>query len=200
MAVRFGVDRPDGGRVSAVDDWDEDDESYEPDDSDEQYEPDFDDDRDDDWREPDGDDYEIAKAYEEEAAHRETVHGGGECDCRPSLLDRLTWHASDMARRAGNARARLTIAMHGIYTLRIGRAEVTLRLNADRRCGACGGRGWAYSLDRSGQDDRPPGYNGVSLCGCGSAIGKLADTRRYLRSTWDEPPFLSAVHTTDEPH
>lgn len=165
--------------MSTVDDWDDD----------EPYEPDFDDDRDDDY-EPDPEDYETAKAYYEEAEHSDTVHGGGECDCRPSVRDRLRQLAGDVARQAGNARARLSIAMRGIYTVRIGRAEITLRLNADRTCGACGGKGWAYSLDRSRQDDRPPGYNGVDLCGCGSAIGKLADTRRYLRSTWGEPPFL----------
>ncbi len=161
--------------MSSVDDWDED-------------EPDYDDDPCGGY-EPDPEDAETARAYHEEAEHRDTVHGGGECDCRPSLRDRLTWLVGDTARRAGNARARLAIAMRGIYTVRAGRAEVTLRLNADRACGACGGRGWQYSLDRSRQDDRPPGYNGVGLCGCGSAIAQLASTRRYLRSAWDEPPF-----------
>jgi hypothetical protein len=35
----------------------------------------------------------------------------------------------------------------------------------------------------------PPGYNGAALCGCGSAISQLAETRRYLRSADHEPPF-----------
>jgi hypothetical protein len=166
--------------VSAYD-WDEDDEPYEPDDSDEQDEPDYDDDLSDGY-EPDPEDSAIEQAHYEEAEHREQVHGGRPCDCRPSLRDRLTW-------LAGNARARLAMAMRGIYTVRVGRAEFTLRLDAGRTCGACGGRGWAYSLDRSRTDDRPAGYNGVGLCGCGSAIASLADTRRYLRSALRESPF-----------
>lgn len=167
--------------MNAVDDWD--DAGYDDQDPDDDW---YDDD---DQPERDPEDYEIARAYEEEAEHCEQVHGGGECDCRPSLRDRLAGRASDAAWRAANARDRLAKAMRGIYTVRLGRAELTLRLNADRACGACGGQGWAYSLDRSRPDDRPPGYNGVGLCGCGSAIGKLAGTRRYLRSTLREPPF-----------
>jgi hypothetical protein len=146
-------------------------------------------DYDDDYREPDPEDAEIARAYEEEAEHRETVHGGGECTCRPSLRARLAWRAADAARRIRNARAGLAMAMRGVYTVRLGRAEFTLRLNADRACGACGGDGWRYSLIPGRPDRRPPGYNDVGLCGCGSAIGKLADSRRYLRSTRNEPPF-----------
>jgi hypothetical protein len=168
--------------MADVDDWDDD--PYEPDDSDDQYESDYDDDPQDDY-EPDPEDGDIARSYEEYYEHCDKVHGGGECDCRPSLRDRL----AEAMRRAGNARIRIAIAIRGIYTVRIGRAEVTLRLNADRACGACDGKGWAYSLDRSRQDDRPPGYNGVGLCGCGSAIGKLAESRRYVRSTRGEPPF-----------
>ena len=156
--------------------------------NDDDPEPDFDD-WDDDYREPDPEDYETARDYEEYAEHCETVHGGGECDCRPSLRERLAREAADAARRIGNARARLAVAMRGIYTVRVGRAEITLRLNADRKCGACGGRGWGYSLVSGRPDDRPPGYNGVSLCPCVSATGSLADSRRYLRERRDEPPF-----------
>jgi hypothetical protein len=159
-----------------TDDWrEEDDSDSEPDD-------------DDDW-EPDPEDSETERAYYEEAEHRETVHGGGECTCRPSLRDRLTWRAQDAGRRVLNARADLIAASRRPWTVRIGPAEITVRLRADRACGACSGRGWFYTLDRRREDDRPPGYNGAALCGCGSAIGKLAETRRYLRSTRGEPPF-----------
>jgi hypothetical protein len=79
--------------------------------------------------------------------------------------------------------------MRGIYTVRLGRAEITLRLNADRECGACGGKGWMYTLSGAETDPIPPGYNGASLCPCGSATGALADSRRYLRERRDEPPF-----------
>jgi hypothetical protein len=149
---------------------------------------DYDDDPDD-YPEPDGGDYEIARAYEEEAEHRELVHGGGECDCRPSLRDRLAWEAADAARRFSNAGARMAIAMRGVHTIRLGRAEFTLRLNADRACGACGGRGWFYTLSSAERDPIPPGYNGASLCGCGSAIASLAQSRRYVRGFDREPPF-----------
>jgi hypothetical protein len=152
-------------------------------------EPDYDDWDDDDYREPDPEDADIARAYEDDAEHRETVHGGGECDCRASLRDRLGWRARDAARRAGNARARLAIAMRGVYTIRVGRAEFTLRLNADRACGACGGRGWFYTFIPGRADDRPPGDNGAGLCGCGSAIASLAESRRYVRGFDREPPF-----------
>jgi hypothetical protein len=151
---------------------------------------DYDDDPDD-YPEPGGDDYEIARAYEEEAEHRETVHGGGECVCRPSLRDRLAWQAAATARRIGSvrARARAAIAMRGVHTIRLGRAEFTLRLNAGRTCGACGGKGWFYTMTPKPSDPIPPGYNGASLCGCGWAIGKLADSRRDLRRTDKQPPF-----------
>ena len=38
-------------------------------------------------------------------------------------------------------------------------------------------------------DDRPPGYNGVALCGCGAASGRLAESRRNIRQAYEEPPF-----------
>jgi hypothetical protein len=166
--------------MTDVDDWDDQDEA---DEDDGWY------DDDDDYREPDPEDSEIARAYGEYAEHCEQVHGGAHCDCRPSLPERLASLARDAGRRVLNARARLLIATREPRTLRIGPAEVTVRLRADRKCSACSGRGWFYTLDRSRKDDRPPGYNGTSLCGCGSAIGKLAETRRYLRSARSEPPF-----------
>jgi hypothetical protein len=165
--------------------WDEGDDQEPDDDGD--WEPDYDD-PDDDW-EPDPEDHEIAKAYEEHAEHCETVHGGGECDCRPSLRDRLAWEAADAARRFGNARDRAAIAMRGVYTVRLGRAEVTLRLNADRTCGACAGRGWFYTLSSAESNPIPTCCNGASLCGCGSATSSLAESRRDLRRMRDEPPF-----------
>jgi hypothetical protein len=173
--------------VTAADEWDDEHPNPMLDDDDGDWR-DYDDDPDD-YPEPDGGDYEIARAYEDEAEHRETVHGGGECDCRPSLRDRLAWQAADAVRRLGNARARMAIAMRGVHTIRLGRAEFTLRLNADRACGACGGKGWFYTTTPKPSDPIPTGYNGASLCGCGSAIGKLAGSRRHLRRTDKQPPF-----------
>lgn len=140
-------------------------------------------------REPDYDDYAIARDYQEYAEHCMTVHGGGECTCGPSLAVR----AWQLAREIGNGLRdpwrRLTAATWQPWTLRIGPAEVTLRLHANRRCGACDGKGWLYTLNRSRADDRPPGYNGTALCGCGSATARLAESRRRLRQTLQEPPF-----------
>lgn len=163
------------------DDWREDD--------DEDREPDDDWYDDDDYREPDPEDGDIARAYEEHYEHLDTVHGGGECDCRPSLADRLSRRAEDAAYWLRGIRNRMAAATRRPCTLRLGPAEITVRLSAGRACGACGGRGWSYGLDRSRPDERPPGYNTVSLCGCGAAIGQLAETRRYLRSTDKAPPF-----------
>jgi hypothetical protein len=170
--------------VTAFDEWAEEDDDLMLDDEDDADWRD-----DDDYREPDPEDADIARSYEEYYEHRDQVHGGGECDCRPSARDRLAWLAGDARRQLGNARARLAIAMRGVYTIRLGRAELTLRLNADRLCGACGGRGWFYTLSSAEANPIPPGYNGASLCGCGSATSSLAESRRNLRRTRDEPPF-----------
>lgn len=144
---------------------------------------------DDDYREPDPEDGDIARSYEEYAEHCDTVHGGGECDCRPSLRDRL----ADLTRRVANRlwalRWWLTSAARQPCTLRFGPAEITVRFRPGRQCGACAGRGWFYTLNRSRPDDRPPGYNGAALCGCGSAISQLAVSRRRERQARNEPPF-----------
>jgi len=174
--------------VTAVDDWDDDD-PYEPDDSDDQYEPDYDDYDDDPGGSWGPGDYLVAKAYYEEAGHRDEVHGGGDCDCRPPLAVRASQPARDVAGRLAGPWARLKVASRHPWTVRIGPAEVTLRLRASHRCGACGGRGWFYSKTGIDPVPMPEGYDGVSLCGCGSAIGQLAGTRRYLRDTRGEPPF-----------
>jgi hypothetical protein len=171
--------------VTASDEWDDENRNPMLDDEDDGDWRDYDDD----WREPDPEDADIARAYEDDAEHRETVHSGGECDCRASLRDRLGWRARDAARRAGNARARLAVAMRGVYTIRLGRAEFTLRLNANRTCGAYGGKGWFWTMSAAERDPIPPGYNGAGLCGCGPAIASLAESRRYVRGFDREPPF-----------
>ena len=140
-------------------------------------------------REPDPEDAEIAKEYYELEQHCEEKHGGGECTCRPSPLALWwQWNVTHRLHRLGDVRYRVRYAARQPWTIRLLGAELTIRLRP-RECGACGGKGWAYSLDRSRPDDRPPGYNGVSLCGCGSAITRLADSRRYLRRTRNGPPF-----------
>jgi hypothetical protein len=99
--------------MTAAGDWDEHD-GQEPDD-------DWDDDPRDDC-EPDPEDYEINREYEEYAEHCDTAHGGGECDCRPSLAERLAWRAQDAARWLRGVRCRLTVATWEPRTLRIGPA------------------------------------------------------------------------------
>ena len=161
-------------------DYDEPDGGYEadPDDYDDRLMP----------PEPDPEDWEIAKAYEEHYEHMEKVHGGHQCDCRPSRIERLWWRLRAAAGWFPGTYYRARNAARRPWTIRLLGAELTVRLRP-RDCGACGGKGWAYSLDRSRPDDRPPGYNGVSLCGCGSAITRLADSRRYLRRTRNDLPF-----------
>ncbi|HMH92533.1 MAG TPA: hypothetical protein VK586_15785 [Streptosporangiaceae bacterium] len=165
--------------MTAAEDWDEDDDQ-EPDDD--WYD-------DDDLPEPDPEDGDIARAYEEHFEHLDAVHGGGECDCRPSLAERLARRARDIANWLHGIRCRLTVATRRPCTLRLGPAEITVRLRADRGCDACSGRGWFYTMTPKPEFPVPAGYNGAALCGCGSAIGKLAETRRYLRRTDREPPF-----------
>jgi hypothetical protein len=149
-----------------------------------QYEPD--DDWYDDDREPDPEDAEIARSYAEYHEHCDQAHGGGECDCRPSALDRLRWAAGCSLR---NAWAKVRIFAREVHTIRVGPLELAACFRPPLRCGACGGEGWFYS--RTGLNPRPvpEGYDGVSLCGCGSAIARLAEARRYVRQAQDEPPF-----------
>lgn len=71
-----------------ADDGDEDYEGYDPDDD--WYDDDYD-------REPDPEDAEIARSYEEYYEHCEKAHGGGECRCRPSLRARLMPRLRDIA-------------------------------------------------------------------------------------------------------
>lgn len=145
-------------------------------------------DDDDDYREPDPEDAEIARSYAELAEHEEKAHGGGQCDCAPSRRERMVWRLRDIGRWFPGTLYRARYAARQPWTVRLFGAEITVRLRP-RDCGACGGRGWAYSLDPGRADDRPPGYNGASLCGCGSAIARLADSRRMLRRTRNDPPF-----------
>jgi hypothetical protein len=162
-----------------ADDWrDEDDEDQEPDD----------DDRDDYGHEPDEPEWDSIDSAEY-WNHRDEAHGGEECDCGSLLRERLTARASSAYRRLTDPWRRLNSATRHPWTLRAGPVELTLRLRADRRCGACGGRGWNYSLTAKPEHPVPPGYNGAALCGCGSAIGKIAETRRCLRRTDNLPPF-----------
>lgn len=175
--------------MTAADGWDQDDGPCEGDDPDE---PDYDDDPQDGY-EPDPEDGDIARSYEEYYDHCDQVHGGGECTCRPSPAEQVMRRARESAYAALGAWYRLKAAARQPWTLRLGPAEVTVRLRAGRKCGACSGRGWLYTLTSKPEFPIPPGYNGAALCGCGSAIARLADTRRTLRrrvrGTQDEPPF-----------
>lgn len=147
----------------------------------------YDDDRD--YREPDPEDAEMARSYEEHAEHCDQVHGGGECDCRTPCWLLLKEQAQ---RLYWDVRNKVTTPLRQPCTVRIGRAEITLRLNArDVRsgCGACHGQGWFYTKTGISPRPMPEGFDGVGLCGCGSAIARLADDRKTVRQAMKEPPF-----------
>lgn len=94
--------------MTAIEEWDEEPDDYYPDEE-PGLEPDDDRDDaydDDDWDEPDPEDAEIARSYEEYYEHCEQVHGGEHCNCRTPLRDRLKrcfrqarWHLAGMMRR-----------------------------------------------------------------------------------------------------
>jgi hypothetical protein len=65
--------------------------------------------------------------------------------------------------------------------LRLGRLELTIRVRPSKPCGACSGDGWFYTKGTSTPVPPPPGYDGVALCGCGTATDRVNDTRRELR-------------------
>ena len=150
---------------------------------------DYDEDDEDDDYEPDPEDAEIARSYAEHYEHCERKHGGGECDCRPSrLMLGLSAARTKAERLCWDARTKVTAPLWQPVTVRIGPAEITLRVRPDRRRCCCSGRGWFYT--KTGEPDtRPEGYDGVGLCGCGAAIAKLADDRRATRQAQSEPPF-----------
>lgn len=80
-------------REDDFDDWDED--GYDPDDD--WYDEDYD-------REPDPEDWEIARSYEELYEHEEKVHGGQECNCKAPLRERVREAAGNLRRRIRHLR------------------------------------------------------------------------------------------------
>lgn len=166
--------------MTAPQDWDDDDR-----------EPDDDDDwpGDDCWRDPDPEDAEIARSYDEYYEHCDDKHDGGDCDCTPTLAAVITGKVTGAGRSLVMTWCMLRVAARHPRTVRVGPVELTVRFRAGHHCQACGGKGWFYTLMRGRTDDRPPGYNGVGLCGCGSVIRQLADTRRMMRRSRGEPPF-----------
>lgn len=153
------------------------------DDLDDDYEPDPDDFWDD-GPDPDPADYEESRAYAEHVQHCEDAHGGGDCNCRPSRLDVLRLTAGNAARRVRSAWTAVTWMPH---ILRLGPVVVAVRFR--RPCGACSGRGWFHSKGGLNPVPAPPGYDGVALCGCGTAIDRLSDSRRYLKAESKRAPF-----------
>ncbi|MEU8195321.1 hypothetical protein AB0C10_16220 [Microbispora amethystogenes] len=75
--------------------------------------------------------------------------------------------------------------------MRIGSIEITVRRRPRKPCQACSGRGWFYTKGTLDPVPPPPGYDGVALCGCGTAHDKLNDNRRRWRKRQlrNEPPF-----------
>ena len=99
-------------------------------------------------------------------------------------------HDGPWAHRPGVA-ARVVLRWRNLTahprTLRLGRLEFTIRWT--RSCGACAGRGWFYTKGSLNPVIRPEGYDGVSLCGCGSGVTRLVESRRYVRRVSKEAPF-----------
>lgn len=77
--------------------------------------------------------------------------------------------------------------------LRLGPTEITIRMRRSSPCGACVGRGWFYTKGALNPVPPPPGYDGVALCGCGTATDRINDTRRQFRRAHRrgrrQPPF-----------
>ncbi|MDT0472992.1 hypothetical protein RM863_12745 [Streptomyces sp. DSM 41014] len=66
--------------------------------------------------------------------------------------------------------------------MRIGPFEIIIRRRrTGSPCGACQGRGLFHTLGGMDKYPAPKGYDGVALCGCGTAHDRLADLRRERR-------------------
>lgn len=79
------------------------------------------------------------------------------------------------------------------YAVRLGSVEVTIRRRPKAPCGACQGFGWFHTKGTLNPRPAPEGYDGVALCGCGTAHDELNDSQRRMRR-WDrerrnQPPF-----------
>jgi hypothetical protein len=170
-----------GRRVStAYGPWD-DGGIYEDDALDESYEPHANERPEDDYDpyldDPDHyrDDPEPPEDYLIEEAERHAQHPWAHA--RPGLVRRLA--------------ARLTRPR--LAGVRIGPVELTIRMRRGGPCGACAGRGWFYTKGMLDPVPMPDGYDGVALCGCGTAIARLAERqrseRRSRRQSRREPPF-----------
>lgn len=128
------------------------------------------------YQEPDMADLEHLTFLRAEAEHFDKKHPNGVCNCKTRLRNRLR-----------DARNRAAWVIRQMHTIRIGPVELTVRYRPPAKCGACEGRGWFYT--RSSAEQFPAGYNGASLCGCGSAVAALARSRRNLRASMKEAPF-----------
>jgi hypothetical protein len=96
----------------------------------------------------------------------------------------------------GRLAARLTAGLAAwprLAAVRIGPVELAVRVRRSGPCGACAARGWFYTKGGLDPVPRPDGYDGVSLCGCGTALTQLAERQRrdrqYRRRSRREPPF-----------
>lgn len=66
--------------------------------------------------------------------------------------------------------------------MRIGQFEIIVRRRrTGPPCGACQGRGLFHTKGILDKYPAPEGYDGVTLCGCGTAHDRLADTARERR-------------------
>lgn len=66
--------------------------------------------------------------------------------------------------------------------MRIGPIEIIVRRrHTGQPCGACQGRGLFHTKGGTDKYPAPEGYDGVALCGCGTAHDRLADIARNRR-------------------
>lgn len=66
--------------------------------------------------------------------------------------------------------------------MRIGPFEIVIRRRrTGSPCGACQGRGLFHTKGGMDKYPAPEGYDGVTLCGCGTAVDLLADVWRNRR-------------------
>ncbi|WP_432184869.1 hypothetical protein [Streptomyces tendae] len=66
--------------------------------------------------------------------------------------------------------------------MRIGPFEIIIRRRHNGPpCGACQGRGLFHTKGAADKYPAPEGYDGVALCGCGTAHDRLADQARESR-------------------
>jgi hypothetical protein len=72
--------------------------------------------------------------------------------------------------------------------LSVGRFQIAFRRRPAAPCSACEGHGWFHTKGGPVRP-APPGYDGVALCPCGTAVYQLAEGARTVRRARGHAPF-----------